>query len=142
MFCLVYRSVANPSFREDQIQEMLKKARQKNDRLGITGCLLYFNGQFIQYLEGNQIRVLELFDEIKKDKRHYDVELLSYGERDSREFKNWDMAYEDLYGENDQIAYLKLQVNSYLEEPYMSLAHHPSSLPFWQSVSQLINTPA
>ncbi len=52
------------------------------------------------------------------------------------------MAYEDLYGENDQIAYLKLQVNSYLEEPYKSLAHHPSSLPFWQSVSQLINTPA
>ena len=139
MYSLVYRSVANPSFQEDQIQDMLKKARLKNNRLGITGCLLYYEGQFIQYLEGNQIRVLEMFDTIKKDKRHSQVELVSFGERDSREFNNWEMAYEGLYGENEQIAYLKLQVDSFLAEPYKSLAHHPSSLPFWQSVSQLID---
>ena len=56
MFCLIYRSAANPSFKQGDIQKMLKKARLYNEKQGITGCLLYYKGEFIQYLEGNQSR--------------------------------------------------------------------------------------
>ncbi len=56
---------------------MLEKARENNSRDNITGCLLYYEGEFIQYLEGNQVKVLTLFDKINADKRHKDVTLLS-----------------------------------------------------------------
>ena len=139
MFCLIYRSVARPSFKQSEIQKMLKKARLYNDQLGITGCLLYYEGEFIQYLEGNQIKVLELFDKIKSDKRHSDVELISFAERDAREFNNWEMAYEDFFGDNDQIMYLKLLVSTYFDNPEKPVNLHPASLPFWETVSKLLD---
>ena len=139
MFCLIYRSVAKPSFKSSDVQKMLDKARIHNRELGITGCLLYYNGEFIQYLEGNQVKVLELYDKIKKDKRHTDIELISYGERESREFEKWEMAYEDFFGENDQITYLKLLVSSYFDEPGKQANLHPASRPFWSTVSKLLN---
>ena len=139
MFCLIYRSVARPSFRLDDIHQLLKKARRKNQELGITGCLLYYRGEFIQYLEGNQIRVLELFDTIKKDKRHDEIELISFSERETREFVDWEMAFEDFYGENEQISYMRLLVETYLESPDKLTRLHPGTLPFWEKVSQLFD---
>ena len=115
MFSLVYRSVAKPEFHLELIQEMLAKAKENNNKLGITGCLLYHQGEFIQYLEGNQYRVLTLFDKIKADPRHTRIELLGYEEREGRAFASWDMAYENFYGENAQIIHLKLMVREYLE---------------------------
>ena len=139
MFCLIYRSVAKPSFKQSEIQKMLKKARLFNHQHGITGCLLYHNGEFIQYLEGNQIKVLELFDKIKKDKRHTDIEMISFAERESREFDKWEMAYEDFFGDNDQIVYLKLLVSTYFDSPDELTRLHPASLPFWETVNKLLN---
>lgn len=117
---------------------MLDKARVKNEKLGITGCLLFYEGDFIQYLEGNQIKVLELYDEIKKDERHRDIELISYAEREGREFERWDMAYEDFLGDNDQITFLKLLIGSYFEDAEDTSAPHPASMPFWQTVNKLL----
>ncbi len=139
MYCIVYRSKAKPSFSQIEILEMLKKARINNERLGITGCLLFYKGKFIQYLEGNQVKVLELFDKIKADKRHEKVELISYGERPYREFDHWDMAYEDFFGENDKIEFLRLVVQSYFEDPSKSSGPNPDSLPFWKEVSNLLD---
>lgn len=140
MFCLIYRSVAKSSFHQGDILKMLEKARVNNKELGITGCLLYYNGEFIQFLEGNQIKVLELFDKIKQDKRHKEIELIAYDERDSREFEQWEMAYEDLLGDNDQITYLKLVVSSYFDDPGESSNLHPASIPFWHTVSKLLKS--
>ncbi|MEN8790356.1 MAG: BLUF domain-containing protein [Flavobacteriaceae bacterium] len=140
MFCLIYRSVATLSFGRQEIRQMLDKARDKNKKLGITGCLLFYEGEFIQYLEGNQIKVLELFDEIKKDNRHNNIELISYAQREGREFENWEMAYEDFFGDNDQITYLKLLIGSYFEDTDDSSSPHPASMPFWRTVHKLLNT--
>ncbi len=138
MFSLVYRSVAMPEFTLDQIQEMLIKAQENNRTLRITGCLLYHQGEFIQYLEGNQYRVLTLFDKIKADPRHKIVELLSYEERDDRVFSSWDMAYENFYGENAQITHLKLLVEEYLDENIVHADNHPAGAAFWNTVGTLL----
>lgn len=139
MFSLVYRSVAKPDFNLQRIEEMLAQAKMNNHRLGITGCLLYYDGEFIQYLEGNQFRVLTLFDKIKADPRHKDVELLSYGEREGRAFASWDMAFENFYGENDQITHLRLVVGEYLNHNQVPIADNPSKAVFWQTVGNLLN---
>lgn len=137
MFALVYRSRAITGFGRVQIQEMLQKARSYNSEQGITGCLLFHEGEFLQYLEGNQIRVLRLFDKIKSDPRHTDMELISHGERPQRWFKDWEMAFEDFYGDNDQISYLKLLVEDHLGELEVS-AGDPAVHSFWENVSRML----
>ncbi|GGD53110.1 BLUF domain-containing protein [Muriicola marianensis] len=138
MFSLVYKSVAKPDFTLDQIQEMLIKAQENNRSLGITGCLLYHRGEFIQYLEGNQYKVLTLFDKIKTDPRHKNVELLSYEEREERVFSSWDMAFENFYGENAQITHLKLMVGEYLDENTAQKDKHPAGAVFWNTVGSIL----
>ena len=138
MFSLVYRSVAKPDFNLGRIEEMLAKAKENNHRLGITGCLFFHDGEFIQYLEGNQYKVLTLFDKIKADPRHRDVELLSYGEREDRAFATWDMAFENFYGENLQFAHLRMVVGEYLNYNTVRAENNPSNSVFWESVGQLL----
>ncbi len=136
MFCLVYRSVALPSFKKNELNEMLHKARVNNSRDGITGCLLFYEGEFIQYIEGTQLKVLNLFDKINTDNRHEDITLLAHGERDSREFNNWEMAYEDFFGDNDQINYLRLLIDSFKENAHSSIHPDPSANAFWKAVRE------
>lgn len=136
MFCLVYRSVALPTFNKIQLFEMLHKARLNNSRDGITGCLLFYEGEFIQYLEGNQLKVLNLYDKITTDARHEKIKLLAHGEREFREFNNWEMAYEDFYGDNDQINYLRLLIHSFKENEDSSLQPDPSANAFWKAVRE------
>lgn len=115
---------------------MLEKARVNNLRDNITGCLLYYEGEFIQYLEGNQVKVLALFDKIKVDKRHKDVTLLTYSVTDSREFKDWEMAYADFFGDNDQMNYFKLLISSYNENRDSTTKQNPSFNTFWIAVRE------
>ncbi len=138
MFSLVYRSDAKPGFDLTQIQEMLSKAKAFNHQQGITGCLLYHDGKFIQYLEGNQFKVLQLFDKIKEDKRHRKVELLAHGELEKRAFEKWDMAFENFYGENEQITHLKLLVSDYLQRENTHHTLHPSKAVFWETIGSVL----
>ena len=141
MFCLVYRSTAQLAFKTVDVKEMLDKARISNSRDNITGCLLYYDGEFIQYLEGNQIKVLNLFDKIKADKRHKDISILAYGITDSREFKDWEMAYADYFGDNDQINYFRLLLDSYEEKEDSSIHPNPSFNAFWIAVRENLGKP-
>ena len=139
MFCLVYKSIASEAFGKAQIQDMLEKARAFNRSNNITGCLLYYKGEFLQYLEGNQVKVLALFDRIQRDDRHHDIELISHGQIEHREFKKWDMAYEDFYGDNDTLQFLKLLVSSFLEPAEKTLDPNPTSKYFWKTAKRLLS---
>lgn len=93
MFELVYCSVASENLAAEDIDDVLITSRRFNKANDITGCLLYFNGQFLQVLEGKKAVVQELFGKIKKDKRHKNVLLLSEEIVKKRIFENWSMAY-------------------------------------------------
>lgn len=138
MFSLVYKSIAKPDFALEAINDMLEHARIYNNSQGITGCLLYYEGSFIQYLEGSQIKVLTLFDKIKEDRRHKDVLLLSHGESENREFTSWDMAFENFNGENEHLSFLKLFAHDYTEEESI-FWEGTAKVTFWKEVSKLIN---
>ena len=139
MFCLVYKSIADPVLEQSDIQEMLEKARDFNELNDITGCLLYYNGVFIQYLEGNHVDVITLFDRIKEDSRHRKVELISHNHSDSREFESWNMAFENFYGDNDQLQFLKFLMRSYIEDPDSAVEPNPTSKFFWKAAGRLLN---
>lgn len=138
MFCLMYRSKANPNLGESQITEILEKARINNKQKHITGCLLFYHEHFIQYLEGEQHEVMRLYEIIQQDDRHFDVTLLSSTQIEEREFSSWDMAYENLLGSNSQLHYLKLLVSSFIDDADSGYGLNPTSIHFWKATKKLL----
>lgn len=98
MIQLMYVSSAVSPFSNEDLLELLEKARTKNDRLGITGMLLYKNADFMQALEGEEEQVLALADTISKDRRHTDVRVLLKAPAKNRESPDWTMGFRNLNG--------------------------------------------
>lgn len=88
---LVYASVADPSFRPTDLAGLLKKARDKNARLGVSGALLVAPGLFLQLLEGEFEKVNALYARIATDPRHSSVFLLGRSEIARRSYAQWSM---------------------------------------------------
>lgn len=101
MFHLVYISSATQLFSKQMLIELLEHSRAKNERLGITGILLYRDGNILQALEGEQPAVEGLFQAIARDPRHSDVLVLLRGPIETRQFPDWSMAFRDLSIESE-----------------------------------------
>lgn len=93
MIHLIYGSSTSYTMGNDELLHILTKARLKNRQLGITGMLLYKGGNFLQVLEGEEDVVVPLFETIKKDPRHYNVELIAQREMKERAFAEWEMGF-------------------------------------------------
>ena len=93
MHQVVYSSAAVEAFSEAQLTELLANARANNERLGVTGMLLYHEGSFLQVVEGEAEVLDHLFQKIGKDKRHHRVVPLLKRQVDERHFDNWKMGF-------------------------------------------------
>ncbi|TVZ27320.1 FAD-dependent sensor of blue light [Gillisia sp. Hel_I_86] len=72
-YAISYVSSVNPSLTEEKIQQVLNYSRNRNNENGITGILLYSDGNFFQVLEGKKELLESLFSRVKTDKRHQNV---------------------------------------------------------------------
>lgn len=90
---IIYCSVASHLFSEDELNELLRVSRRYNERNGITGILLYSEGNFFQVLEGEEAVIDELYARIKEDGRHDQVVQIVRESISARTFKNWTMGY-------------------------------------------------
>lgn len=93
MYTLTYESQAIKGLGSDEMDEILRDARAFNSANGITGCLIYNSGTFIQILEGRKKIVLQLYEKIKDDNRHTDTRIFSEDKISERTFPGWGMAY-------------------------------------------------
>lgn len=93
LYSIAYVSKAVRSLYEDELVDLLTKARERNMRENITGLLLYSNMRFVQYIEGPELGVKKLFAEILVDSRHVDVSLLLDEAIAERDFGSWTMGY-------------------------------------------------
>lgn len=96
MFFIIYASSATENFTRDQLLELLAKSRSNNAAIGVTGILLYKDGNFIQVLEGEEDVVRTLYAKIAKDTRHKGITRLLQGVEAERQFPNWSMGFRDL----------------------------------------------
>ena len=96
LFRIAYISAASKSFDPAELREMLKESNVRNKEAGITGMLLYKDGQFMQVLEGPGEAVTTTFSRISKDPRHHDIKVLLQGAVQERRFPGWSMAFRDL----------------------------------------------
>jgi len=90
---LMYASRASTKVDAEALAAILRKAKEHNPRVGVTGVLCYCANAdiFLQVLEGGRNAVSGLYNKIAQDPRHHDVALLSYEEIGERSFSSWSM---------------------------------------------------
>ena len=93
---LVYVSSAVRLLSEAELAHLLDRARARNAREGITGVLLYAQGNFMQYLEGPPSGMATVYDIIKADPLHRGIIELLREPIAAREFSDWAMAFRDI----------------------------------------------
>jgi hypothetical protein len=96
LFRLAYVSTASKLFDSAELRDMLKESNARNKEAGITGMLLYKDGQFMQVLEGTLEAVAATFSRISRDPRHHGIMVLLKGAVQERRFPDWSMAFRDL----------------------------------------------
>ncbi len=68
-----------------------EKSQRQNEEIQVTGILLYNAGHFLQLLEGNAIVIRRLFEKIRRDRRHQNVQQLAFLPVEARLFGSWSM---------------------------------------------------
>ena len=111
---LVYVSTRKRNCTDGEIERILNSCKKNNSSMSITGVLLYSQSKFIQYVEGDSREMSVLYEKIKKDDRHENVRMISYGPIKEKTFPSWHMATKqvsrldvdfrtDITGEDKQI---------------------------------------
>lgn len=93
---LTYLSAASPKLDGAELRDLLAAVRPKNEELGITGVLLYADGNFVQTLEGPDDVVEDTFARIRVDSRHREVTEAWREEIEERAFPDWSMGFREL----------------------------------------------
>lgn len=95
MRCLAYISQEARRLTKDDLQDILRVSRVKNTVRQITGVLLYYDGLFMQVIEGEDADVQGLLDTLRSDRRHHNLCVVLDETVPERHFPEWAMALVD-----------------------------------------------
>ncbi len=93
MISITYVSSAIFQFNETTLLDLVDQCQRNNERLGITGILVFSDGNFMQVIEGADLVTNALYERIKLDVRHQGVTTVHQQPIEVREFQGWSMAY-------------------------------------------------
>ena len=96
VFFHVYASSAVQLFSPEELRALLETSRRNNLALGVSGMLLYKDGNFLQVLEGREAAVLSVAAKIYDDPRHRGIITLVQGFENNYQFPEWSMGFCDL----------------------------------------------
>lgn len=117
---LIYTSTAVKPFSDSELDELLVLARSYNRAHSITGILLYDGDtSFIQALEGPGDEVNKLYDSIKTDARHKNLDVIHVSHIKSRRFTNWSMYYK---------SYISIHLPSTADKKFVDFSRAQTSL--------------
>lgn len=106
LYKLVYLSEESFKFTEPTLDEILQISRKNNFKNDITGLLIYSKGNIIQFLEGEESNVKDLYKKIEADNRHKNLKVIISGDSVERYFPEWLMGFK-LIEDNTYSNYLK-----------------------------------
>jgi hypothetical protein len=75
------------------VREIVREARNKNEKREITGLLVFDGLRFCQYLEGPEDAVYSLSERIRKDNRHIELAIKEHGPLQGDRRFAWAMGY-------------------------------------------------
>lgn len=93
MHRIIYLSSGIKIFSDEEINDLLKVSRNNNQKNGITGLLLYSDGNFMQILEGEKEAVEITYKKIVNDNRHRNIIVVANESVKKRNFSEWKMGY-------------------------------------------------
>ena len=96
LISLIYGSTATKPMTDLELMSLLGQSRSSNNMIGITGMLLYHDGNFLQVLEGEEAVVESLYEKIEQDPRHHNSLIIATRTIDSRDYGNWAMSFKTL----------------------------------------------
>jgi len=90
MKAILYLSKATETFDREALKALEVKSEQNNAALGLSGYLYFDGDKFLQYLEGEEEKLIPLLKTIKSDPRH---EFLCQTEEEilDKRFPEWHM---------------------------------------------------
>ena len=83
---IVYMSTAVGVLRAEELDRIYLRAKSCNAGAGITGLLLFYEGAFLQAVEGPAAGVASLMERIRRDRRHSGLMTLEAGQCAERTF--------------------------------------------------------
>jgi hypothetical protein len=95
MYQLIYVSSSTGAFTREKFLDLAFVMSSQNTKIGITGMLVFKDGNFMEVLEGEESAVKELFSKINVDPRHTLVSVIQEGEISAREYPSWAMTFYD-----------------------------------------------
>ena len=95
MYNLTYISEAKVMFSEDELDNLIEEAALANMRNDISGCLLFKEGLFFQYIEGPKPRIKALEQRLDDDPRHVITHRFYREDNQPRRFPSWHMQQVD-----------------------------------------------
>ncbi|WP_207429442.1 BLUF domain-containing protein [Pedobacter sp. SYSU D00535] len=93
LFTIVYLSNATEALSSEELKDILTVSRANNSKMGVSGVLIYCDGNILQVLEGLEENVLKVYDKIKTDPRHTDLIILQQRGISGRSFEDWSMGF-------------------------------------------------
>ena len=92
---LLYQSYSLIPFEPRELDDLLARARARNQRQGINSILLYTpDGRFLQLMEGPREAVRDLYyGSLVHDPRHYHCQVLSEGPSEQASFAGYPMEF-------------------------------------------------
>lgn len=80
-------------FERPDLLALCDQSADANFSLGITGYLYFRLGDFLQYLEGDELILNALMERIKKDERHQVTQIIYDTAITQRRFPAWSMRF-------------------------------------------------
>ena len=90
---IMYLSSASRERSNNEPMDLLKGPRFRNQRRGVTGLMLYCEGNIAHVIEGKDTVVQAVFNKISNDPRHRGIQLLWSKEIDRRDFPDYTMGF-------------------------------------------------
>lgn len=95
MHRLVYLSRAKPWVNDDEVHSIVEQSADRNLHRGITGFLCLRDGNFLQYLEGEESSVSDLYSKLCQDDRHEIARTVVLSPDKGKCFSEWNMRWLD-----------------------------------------------
>ena len=103
LYFVLYISRATVPFNRQGLEGLRRKIRRNNRRAGVSGCLLYMDGEFMQMLEGKRDELQKLIETIRTDPLHTDLRVVIEGPTHRRVFSDWGMVVRDFEAESERL---------------------------------------
>ncbi|MCK7592253.1 BLUF domain-containing protein [Pseudomarimonas salicorniae] len=91
LYRLIYASRASEQMKPDDLGQILEASQRNNQRVHVSGMLLFSSREFLQCLEGGREAVNATYARILGDPRHEAAVILDYREVARRQFGGWAM---------------------------------------------------